>query len=541
MIALGQINTIVGDFKGNTDKIIMQASSAAQYGAHLIVFPELTITGYPLLDTLHYTGIEHQVSIQEARIEELANELEIAIVYGSLTKNTSFGKKWYNSAVICLPNSSPDRYHKQLLPTYDVFDESRHFEPGNQPFFIFLWEGKKYAVSICEDIWCEKSELYGKQPVAESKQNSDYDFLLNLSASPFHIEHHDNRRKMLSEASEIADCPVVYVNQVGANTDLIFDGHSGVYYKDKYFTQMKGFSAGIGYFEGLESKENTHFPVEENPIALIHQCLILGIQDFFKKIGFKKAVLGLSGGIDSAVVCALAVEALGAEHVYGILLPSEFSSDHSITDAEELCKNLGIEYHIHPIKQINQAFLEQFPEEFHDAGFNVAEENLQSRIRGTILMGWSNKFGHVLLNTTNKSEMAVGYGTLYGDMNGALSVLGDVYKTEVYDLARYINRHFEFIPVNSIIKAPSAELRPDQKDTDSLPDYLILDAILYSLIEEKKLPEEIISLGKYQKEVVENTWRLLQNSEFKRFQAAPVIRVHKLAFGDGRRMPLVFK
>ncbi len=541
-VALAQLNYHIGNFEENTQKIIDAIQKAEKEGAELVVFSELAVTGYYPQDLL-----ERKEFIEKAEnaIQKIASRCtKITALVGGPSINTgSKGKKLFNSAWFLNNGKVEDIKHKSLLPTYDIFDEYRHFEPNRQ-FDILELNGKKLAITICEDLWDEqptqnefgKDKLYTRSPLEElSKLNPD--LVINLSASPFSYNQEDWRKNILINKAKKYQLPIVYVNQVGANTEIVFDGGS-------FFLQKEGnIPVELAYFEEDFQVVDTDNPItkkqeQKDYIAKIHQALILGIRDYFGKMGFKKAVLGLSGGIDSALVCALAVEALGSDHVRGLLMPSQYSSDHSIADAIELAKNLGIQYDTIPIQNMVDEFESQLNPLFKNLPAGVTEENIQARTRGILVMAISNKFGNILLNTTNKSECAVGYGTLYGDMNGGLSVLGDVYKTDVFKLSRYINRNNELIPENSIIKPPSAELRPDQKDTDSLPGYDVLDSILFKYIELNQSPKEIIEQG-FGKEMVRKVVRLVNQNEYKRFQAPPILRVSSKAFGFGRNIPLV--
>ncbi|MGD9929042.1 MAG: NAD+ synthase [Mangrovibacterium sp.] len=541
-IALAQLNYHIANFEDNAEKIITAISRAKDEGAELVVFSELSVTGYYPHDLL-----ERKEFIEKASqtVEKIARACQgIAALVGAPSINTgSRGKKLYNSALFLNNGKVEAIRNKSLLPTYDIFDEYRHFEP-NQEFNIIEYNGKRLAVTICEDLWDEqptqnefgKDKLYQTSPLEElSKQQPD--LVINLSASPFSYNQENWRKNILVKNAVKYRLPIVYVNQTGAQTELIFDGGS-------CFVKEDGsIPVEMDYFNEDFVVVDTENPVEKKQeqkdyIAKIHQALVLGIRDYFQKMHFTDVVLGLSGGIDSAVVCALAVEALGNEHVRGILMPSRYSSDHSVADAVQLAENLNIRYDIISIQNMVNEFENELSPIFENLPPGVAEENIQARSRGILVMAVSNKFGNILLNTTNKSECAVGYGTLYGDMNGGLSVLGDVYKTDVFKLARYINRNEELIPENSIIKPPSAELRPDQKDTDTLPDYEILDAILFKYIELNQSPEEIIKQG-FERETVLKTVRMVNQNEYKRFQAPPILRVSSKAFGFGRKMPLV--
>jgi NAD+ synthase (glutamine-hydrolysing) len=467
----------------------------------------------------------------------------IAIVVGSVSRNPVIeGKDLFNSAYFLEDGKVKHVQHKALLPTYDVFDEYRHFEPAKE-FKVVEFKGKKIALSICEDLWNLGNEnpLYTVVPLDEMMPQKP-DLIVNISASPFSYDHAKSRIHVLRANVQRYGLPMIYVNQIGSQTDIIFDGGSIVISPDgNVYEEMPYWEECVKTFDLQEVMNGgRHSEQPKEKIALIHDALLLGISDYFKKLGFKQAILGLSGGIDSAVVAVLAARALGEDNVRALLMPSQFSSDHSVNDARELAINLGIQYDIVPIEPVFERYMETLKPHFWGSPFNVAEENLQARIRGMLLMALSNKFGNILLNTTNKSEMAVGYGTLYGDMCGGLSVLADVYKTEVFQLAHFINKDGIVIPENTITKPPSAELRPNQKDSDSLPEYDILDAILYQYIEQRQGPHEIIRMG-FDEATVRRALRLVNINEFKRHQAAPVLRVSPKAFGVGRRLPIVGK
>jgi NAD+ synthase (glutamine-hydrolysing) len=536
-ITIAQLNYHVGNFEANTSKIIAAIQKAEQENADLIVFSELAICGYPPRDFL-----EFEEFIEECGkcIDSIAQHCTtIAAIVGSPSKNNNQrGKKLYNSAYFLNNGKVEDIFHKTLLPNYDIFDEYRYFEP-NRNFHLLEFKGEKIAVSICEDLWNITEQMYELDPMEELAKLQPT-LLINIAASPFNYNQEKDRKKVLKATFDKYQLPIVYCNHVGAQTELIFDGGS-------IFINAKGeLQNELNYFEeDFATIDTTEIAapktqIEQSKIALIHHALISGIRDYFGKLGFKKALVGLSGGIDSAVVYAMAAEALGNENVMGVLMPSQFSSDHSVSDARKLATNLSAEQHLIEIEPLFAAFSEQLAPLFQNLPFNLAEENLQARIRGTLLMAVSNKFGHILLNTTNKSEAAVGYGTLYGDMNGGLSILGDLYKLEVYDLARYINHDKEIIPLNSIEKAPSAELRPGQKDSDSLPEYDILDQILYQYIELRKGPDAIIHQG-FDEATVKKVLKMVNTTEYKRHQTPPILRVSSKAFGTGRRMPIVGK
>ena len=541
-IAIAQLNYHIGNFELNTSKIIDCINKSKTTGADLVVFSELSVTGYYPHDLL-----ERKEFIEQSykAIERIAACCEgIAAVVGGPSINPEpRGKKLFNSAFFMYDGKIQQIVNKSLLPTYDIFDEYRHFEPNKQ-FSVFDFCGKKIAITICEDLWDEqetqnefgREKLYQISPLKEiSVLNPE--LVINLSASPFSYNQENSRKNILIKNAIKYQLPILYVNQVGAQTELVFDGGS-------FFLDKNGIiQEELNYFEEDFRIIDTEIPSgnlqpKTETIEKIHHALVLGIRDYFTKMGFKKATLGLSGGIDSALVLVLAVEALGKENVRVLLMPSRFSSDHSVNDAVQLAENLGIQYETIPIQPMVDSFEQSLSEVFAGLTSDVAEENIQARTRGILLMAISNKFGNILLNTTNKSECAVGYGTLYGDMNGGLSVLGDVYKTDVFKMARWLNRNQEIIPENSILKPPSAELRPDQKDTDSLPDYNMLDQILFDYIELNLSPEEIIAKG-FDEATVLRTVRMVNNNEYKRFQAPPIIRVSSKAFGFGRRIPLV--
>ncbi|WP_372773192.1 NAD+ synthase [Mangrovibacterium sp.] len=543
-VALAQLNYHIANFASNSEKIIEAIQKAKAEGAELVVFSELAVSGYYPHDLLERKEF---IELAIQTIHHIAESCVgiAAVVGGPSINESSHGKKLHNSAYFLSEGTIQAVRHKSSLPTYDIFDEYRHFEP-NRLFELVEFNGKKLALTICEDLWYEqptqnefgRDKIYQRNPMAElSKLNPD--LVINLSASPFSYNQESWRKDILVKNARQYSLPIVYVNQTGAHTELIFDGGS-------CFVRADGsIPVEMAYFKEDFCIVDTENPIEQKQaetdyIGKIHQALILGIRDYFRKMHFTDVVLGLSGGIDSAVVCALAAEALGAKNVHGILMPSRYSSDHSVADAIQLADNLGVKYDIVGIQNMVDDFEKELSPIFENLPPGVAEENIQARTRGILVMAVSNKFGNILLNTTNKSECAVGYGTLYGDMNGGLSVLGDVYKTDVFKLARYINRNQEVIPENSITKPPSAELRPDQKDTDSLPDYDTLDAILFKYIEMNQSPEEIIKQG-FDRETVLKTVRMVNQNEYKRFQSPPILRVSSKAFGFGRKMPLVAK
>ena len=555
-ITLSQQNYHIGNFELNTQKIIDAINQAKHQKADLIVFSELSICGYPPRDFLDFKDFIEQC--QTALNTIAAHATDIGVIVGCPSYNpTPEGKDLFNSAYLLFNQKIQDVVHKTLLPTYDVFDENRYFEPAYD-WHCVSFKGKKIALTICEDIWdITDVPLYRMKPM-DMLIKEKPDVMINLSASPFDYTHAEDRKAIIKQNVLAYQIPMLYCNTVGAQTELVFDGGSLIFDKNanliceaKYFEED---TISINLLEQNDIQEpillsSGHIaktalnPAQYDPhlhISRIHDAIILGIKDYFAKMGFSKAILGSSGGIDSAVTLALACRALGNEHVTAVLMPSQYSTDHSINDAKQLSENLQNPSHIIPIKPIFDAFLTELRPIYKDLPFNVAEENIQARTRGNLLMAIANKFNMILLNTTNKSECATGYGTLYGDMAGGIAVLGDVYKMQVYELAKYINLHSEIIPQNILDKAPSAELRPNQKDSDSLPDYRILDAILYQYIEKTQSPNDIISMG-FDPQTVARTTKLVNTSEYKRNQFCPIIRVSSKAFGVGRRVPIVAK
>ena len=553
-IILAQQNYHIGNFESNTQKIIAAIEEGKKQHADLMVFSELCICGYPPLDLLDFTNFIEKCNESIDMIRSHTQGIGVLIGTPSVNEKKE-GKNLFNSAYLLYNNTIVDVVHKSLLPTYDVFDEYRYFEPA-YAWHTMMFNGKKLAVTICEDIWnlgdnplyriCPMDALIKEQP----------DVMINLSASPFDYTRIEERKAIIQANVAKYKIPLIYCNTVGSQTEIIFDGGSLVFDKDanllkegKYFEEdmLTVNFLDNGSFEEMSiatSKEISS--VKWNPRVYdqhlhtdrIYDAIVLGVKDYFSKMGFKHAILGSSGGIDSAVTLAIACEALGNENVHALLLPSQYSTGHSVDDAVALSKNLGNPYDLIAIQPVFDAFMDQLKPIYKDLPFNLAEENIQARTRGNLLMAVANKFGYILLNTTNKSECATGYGTLYGDMAGGISVLGDVYKMQVYALANHINRNGEIIPQHIIDKAPSAELRPNQKDSDSLPDYSLLDSILYQYIERHHGSKEIIAMG-FEKEMVERTLRLVNISEYKRNQFCPIIRVSPKAFGVGRRVPIV--
>ncbi|MEM9847926.1 MAG: NAD+ synthase [Bacteroidota bacterium] len=540
-IAIAQLNYHVGNFEGNLSKMLAAVEQAKAEAADIVCFAELAVVGYPPRDFLEFNDFIDQA---EKAVEVLCEAAkDIAIVVGSVSRNPVVeGKDLYNSAYFLAEQKVLHVQHKALLPTYDIFDEYRYFEPATE-FSCVNYQGKRIALTICEDIWNigNDNPLYTICPMDELMPQRP-DFMINISASPFAYDQAAERIRIVKANANRYQVPIFYINQSGAQTEVIFDGGSLVVAPDSTVVdELPYFKETLKVYE-LEAVQQATQASEQPKvkIELIHDALVLGLRDYFQKLGLKTAILGLSGGIDSAVVAVLAARALGKDQVRMVLMPSQFSSDHSVNDARQLAINLGTQYDIVPIQSIYEAYGAALKPHFFGTQFGLAEENLQARSRGMLLMAFSNKFGNILLNTSNKSEMAVGYGTLYGDMCGGLSVIGDLYKMEVYALARYMNQAEELIPENIITKPPSAELRPDQKDSDSLPDYEILDQILYQYIEKRQGPQDIINMG-FDAQLVKRVLRLVNINEFKRYQTAPVLRVSPKAFGMGRRLPIVAK
>ena len=547
-ISIAQLNFHIGNFTKNKELICNAVRMARAEGSDLIIFSELSVPGYPPLDMLDHIDFVRKCN---DTVNEIANECKgIAAIIGSPTFNKNQeGKKLHNSALLLSEGKIIYSVNKALLPTYDIFDEYRYFEP-EKTFRILNFKGKRIAVTICEDLWdeqpfdneFEKSRLYTVSPMDElAKQKPD--LIINISASPFSYTRIEAKRNIFINKAKKHMLPVISVNQTGSNTELIFDGASIVINsKGEIIDQLPFFEESLKTYslDDIFMGISKPFEPEKDLTGLIYKALVTGIRDYFFKMNFKRALIGLSGGIDSAVCLCLASEALGNENVRALLLPSRYSSAHSVSDAVKLTDNLGVNYDIINIESPFTAFEDILAPVFNGRQSDVTEENIQARIRAVLLMAFSNKFGHILINTSNKSEAAVGYGTLYGDMAGGLSVIGDVYKTDVYKLADYINRDSGIIPHNIISKPPSAELRPGQLDTDSLPEYKTLDAILYQYIELQKPASSIISSG-FDKKVVSKVVKMINSNEYKRYQAPPVLRISSKAFGAGRRMPLVAK
>jgi len=556
-IFIAQQNYHIGNFSANTAKIIDAIQQAKKQGADLIIFSELAITGYPPRDFLEF---EDFIVQSEAALQQIAQKADgIGVLVGAPDRNPDpTGKRLFNAAYLLYDKKIQAVQHKTLLPTYDVFDENRYFEQATM-HQVMHFKGKKIAVTICEDIWnLGDNPLYRICPMDILTEQKP-DFMVNLSASPFDYTHDEDRQAIIRANALKYQIPVFYCNAVGSQTEIVFDGGSFVF--DAGGNMVKKLPLFKEALVGTTlSQDNTipepiqetadRLPLHEiNPLTLepelnisqIYQALVMGIKDYFAKMGFSKAIIGSSGGIDSAVTIALASAALGAANVRSVLMPSPYSTEHSVDDAVKLSQNLNGPYDIIHIDKIYEAFLTELQPIFGDLPFSVAEENMQSRTRGNLLMAIANKLGYILLNTSNKSELATGYGTLYGDMAGGLGVLGDCYKLQVYALARYINKDQEIIPQNIIDKAPSAELRPDQKDSDSSPDYSVLDQILYQYIERRQGPSEIKALQVPGADgaLVDRTLKMVNRNEYKRNQFCPIIRVSPKAFGVGRRIPIV--
>lgn len=541
-IALSQLNYIIGDIEGNTSKILAAIAKAKEAQVDIIVFSELAICGYPPKDLLDYPSFIERCEIGLDRIRKETRGIA-ALVGGPAWSGLEKGKKLYNSAFFFADEKLLKRIDKTLLPTYDIFEEYRYFQP-NETFECVDYKGERIAVTICEDLWnLDQEKLYKVTPMDELySQNPSV--MINLSGSPYSYNHVEKRRKRMQLNAKNYNLPLFYVNQVGGNTDILFDGGSMFINRMGEIVEECEFykeDFKVIKWDSNHIYKDNHQDYYDYDIGLIHDALVMGVRDYFAKVGFKNAVLGSSGGIDSAVVHAIAAEALGAENVKAITMPSEYSSSGSVDDAKKLAENLGSPFSNIAINDVFDSLNDTLTDEFTGTEPNVTEENLQARSRGIILMAYSNKFGNMVLNTSNKSESAVGYSTLYGDMCGGLSVIGDLYKEQVYDLARFVNRYGEVIPYEIINKEPSAELRPDQKDSDSLPPYPILDKILFHYIEEKKGWKEIVAMNEegLDEAVVRKIVRMVDRNEYKRFQASPTLRISHKAFGAGRRMPVV--
>jgi NAD+ synthase (glutamine-hydrolysing) len=534
-IGFAQINTTVGDIQGNRDRILSAYTRAVELDADLVLTPELALTGYPPQDLVFKSRFVSATLEALAQLRGAVGTVPLLVGYVDFNLAKT-GIPFINACAVLAKGEPVRKISKTLLPTYDVFDEARYFEPAQDQEPIELL-GTKIGITICEDIWTDnylKRDLYRQDPVSVLVSKGAR-AILNLSSSPYSVGKPALRRKMVSELAETYRVPFFYCNAVGGNDQLIFDGNSfAIDSSGKTNFQMPGFREEVRV---AQSSAEAFLPTDLSPEQEIDEALVLGVRDYFSKCGFKSAVLGLSGGIDSAVTAAIAVEALGKENVVGVSMPSQYSSRGSLKDAAALAKNLDIAWHVIPIKETFEVLKNQFKEIFAGKSEDTTEENMQSRLRGLILMSMSNKFGHLLLTTGNKSELAVGYCTIYGDMCGGLAVISDVPKTMIYRLAGWINREREVIPESSMTKPPSAELKPDQKDQDTLPPYEILDEILKMYVEEQLSPEDIAARG-FAPEIVRWIQRKVDMNEYKRRQAAPGLRVTSLAFGMGRRMPI---
>ncbi len=555
-IFLAQQNYHIGNFERNTSLIISAIETAKSQGADIVVFSELSVCGYPPRDFLEFDDFIEKCRHAVDEIKVHADN--IAVIIGAPEKNpVKDGKDLFNAAFFLYNREVKAVAHKTCLPTYDVFDEYRYFEPAYE-WNVIEHQGKKIALTICEDIWnLGDNPLYRVCPM-DKLMEQEPDVMINISASPFDYTHDEDRKAIIKANVLKYKIPMFYCNAVGSQTEIVFDGASLVFDRHAnlcgqlpfFETSLQGFVLNDdGTIMGPVLEQSAVIrDMELNPTVLdetlnihqVHDAIVMGIKDYFSKMGFTKAIIGSSGGIDSAVTIALACKALGPDQVKAVLMPSPYSTGHSVSDAELLSQNLGNPYEIIPIKNIYESFLSALQPMFGDLPFSVAEENIQSRTRGNLLMAIANKFGYILLNTSNKSELATGYGTLYGDMAGGIGVLGDCYKLQVYSLARYINKNKELIPVNIINKAPSAELRPGQKDADSLPDYEVLDKILYQYIERRQGPREIKAQG-FDAALVDRVLKMVNVNEYKRNQFCPIIRVSPKAFGVGRRVPIVGK
>ncbi|KAB8317906.1 NAD+ synthase [Tolypothrix campylonemoides VB511288] len=549
-IAIAQINPTIGDLPGNARQILEAAQKAVSEGARLLLTPELSLCGYPPRDLLLNPTFLQAMS---TAVQQLARDLppELAVLVGTVEENLQAhktgGKTLFNTIALLEKGRVQQLFHKRLLPTYDVFDEHRYFEAGSEANYFTL-DDVPIGVTICEDLWNDE-DFWGKRsyitnPIADLAILG-VDFIVNLSASPYSFGKQKFREAMLKHSALRFRQPIIYANQVGGNDDLIFDGRSfALNRQGEIVCRAYGFEQDLVVVEFDEVQRDLQLgsisPEYESDDEEIWQALVLGLRDYVRKCGFFKVLLGLSGGVDSSLVAAIASAALGKENVLGVLMPSPYSSDHSISDALALAENLGIKTHTIPIGELMQGYDKTLAELFAGTEFGLAEENLQSRIRGNLLMAISNKFGHLLLSTGNKSEMAVGYCTLYGDMNGGLAVIADVPKTRVYSICQWLNSNREIIPQNVLSKPPSAELKPGQVDQDSLPPYDILDDILQRLIHNHESTAEIVAAG-HDPATVDRIITLVARAEFKRRQAPPGLKITDRAFGTGWRMPIASK
>lgn len=540
-IGLAQLNPVVGDIEGNIGKLESVVEEYSSRNVDLMIFPELFVTGYPPRDLLEKSWFIKKVEESVDDLKRISMKYpEVGMIVGiPLPTGKQVGRGLYNAALFVYKGQEVARAAKSLLPTYDVFDEERYFDPAPD-ITTARFKGEILGICLCEDAWNDpefwpKRRMYSFDPV-EALVKKGATIVVNISASPFTVGKEEIRYRLIRNHARRHKVPFVYLNQVGGNDELVFDGRSMVFNRNGELIYLgAGFKEEIGLVE--TDREDAVFYEPQERIASVFDALVFGTRDYVRKCRFKKAVLGLSGGIDSAVTCVVAVEALGAQNVLGISMPSPYSSEESVRYAEELANRLGVRFAVLPIHEIFEAYLTLFDEHLGGRRLDVAEENVQARIRGNILMSYSNRFGYLVLSTGNKSELAVGYCTLYGDMSGGLSVLTDVPKTMVYELATYINRHREIIPREIITKAPSAELRPGQTDRDSLPPYPILDQVLQLYVEEGMGVQDIVKLG-IDELTVKKVVRMVDTSEYKRRQAVPGLKVTSKAFGSGRRMPI---
>ena len=552
-IRIEQLNPIIGDFEGNKSLILASLNKAESDNIDLLILPEMVVTGYPVQDLLENESFRERC--YQVNEEIVTSTRNTALLFGTITPNRQqFGRKMYNSAILAEAGRQTGITHKTLLPTYDVFDDLRYFE-SNREFYCLELKGVQLGVTICEDIWYNQNEVqyhtYQTDPAQRLKE-AGADIIINISASPYTKTKHENRKAMLRGHAKNLGLPVLYANQTGAHNEIVFDGDSLAVTSGAVviartepfqpsFTDVVWDDQKKEIFPGKTTSAQSY---PENKMERQFKALICGLRDYIRKTGItNKIVLGLSGGIDSALVCAIAVEALGSENVTAITMPTTFSSKGSVEDSRKQANNFGIDLFTLPVQTVYDEVNKVLHPVFEGTEFDVAEENIQSRIRGTLLMAYANKHNYFLLATGNKSEYAVGYATLYGDMNGALAVIGDLYKTEVYGLSRWLNEEYfkkEMIPNSVLTKPPSAELRPDQKDTDSLPPYEILDEILHRYIELQEHRNQITS-GGFSADVVDKVLTLVDYSEYKRWQAAPILKLSSKSFGSGRRWPLVQK
>lgn len=546
-IGIGQLNYHIGNFEGNYAKIRLAIEQAAVEKADLMVFSELAISGYPPRDFLEFSDFIRLCEETTERIAEDTLRTGVGVIVGCPTRNPRIeGKDLFNSALLIADGKILHQSNKALLPTYDIFDEYRYFEPAME-FAVAEFKGMRLAITVCEDIWNVGNEnpLYRTCPMDELiKQRSD--LMINISASPFDHDQREARLKVIRANTARYKLPMIYCNHVGGQTELIFDGASLIVNEAGHVVdELPFFEEAVRFYESdrLYQTRNplgSDVRVSKDRYELIHKALLLGIRDYFHKLGFSQAIVGLSGGVDSALTLALAAEALGHTNVRAVFMPSRYTSDASGSDARKMAEALGVRCDTVPIEDVYRVTIDKLSSLFGDKPEDVTEQNLQARIRMIYLMALSNKHGYILLNTSNKSEAAVGYGTLYGDMAGGLGVLGDLYKTEVYALCEYVNRDREIIPRGIITKPPTAELKANQTDQDDLPPYDILDKVLFEYIEQRKGPKEIIAMG-FDEKLVARVLRMVNINEYKRHQTPPILRVSRKAFGMGRRVPIVGK